>query len=109
MDTGLSGKVVLVTGGAGGIGRAISRHFSREGSIVAVHYHTSQNEAEGLASEIGGMAVQADLREPLQAEEMVSRVVSELEVLTSALLTPGYTLQNQSQCGRWVMIAGSPP
>ena len=89
MDTGLSGKVVLVTGGAGGIGQAISRHFSREGSIVAVHYHTSQNEAEGLASEIGGMAVQADLREPLQAEEMVSRVVSELGGLDVCVANSG--------------------
>ena len=65
MDTGLSGKVVLVTGGAGGIGQAISRHFAREGALVAVHYHTSEDEAESLASEIGGKAVHADLRDCL--------------------------------------------
>ena len=70
MDTGLSGKVVLVTGGAGGIGQAISRHFAKEGALVAVHYHTSKDGAEALASEIGGMAVHADLRDPSHAENL---------------------------------------
>ena len=89
MDTGLSGKVVLVTGGAGGIGQAISRHFAKEGALVAVHYHTSEDGAEALASEIGGLAVHADLRDPSQSEAMVSRVVSEmggLDVCVACLL-----------------------
>lgn len=89
MDTGLSGKVVLVTGGAGGIGQAISRHFAQEGSIVAVHYHTSEEEAVALALEIGGMAVHADLREPSQAADMVSRIVSEMGGLDVCVANSG--------------------
>ena len=89
MDTGLSGKVVLVTGGAGGIGQAISRHFAKEGALVAVHYHTSEEEAESLASEIGGMAVHADLRDPSNAEDMVSRVVSEMGGLDVCVANSG--------------------
>ena len=33
---GLEGKVVVVTGGAGGIGEAVCRRFAEEGSILAV-------------------------------------------------------------------------
>ncbi len=36
MDLGLTGKTVVVTGGASNIGRAISQEFAREGARVAI-------------------------------------------------------------------------
>ena len=61
MDTGLAGKRVLVTGGGGGIGSACVRAFAAEGARVAVHYRTSREQAEELARETDGVALQADL------------------------------------------------
>ena len=61
MDSGLAGKGVLVTGGAGGIGSACVRAFAAEGARVAIHYRTSGEHAAELARETGGVAIQADL------------------------------------------------
>jgi 3-oxoacyl-[acyl-carrier protein] reductase len=61
VETGLAGKGVLVTGGAGGIGSACVRAFAAEGARVAIHYRTSAMRAEELAHETGGVALQADL------------------------------------------------
>jgi 3-oxoacyl-[acyl-carrier protein] reductase len=61
VETGLAGKGVLVTGGGGGIGSACVRAFAAEGARVAIHYRTSREQAEELARETGGVALQADL------------------------------------------------
>ncbi|MCB2224733.1 MAG: SDR family oxidoreductase [Actinobacteria bacterium] len=71
MDTGLEGRAVLVTGGAGGIGAAICRAFAAEGARVAVHFHTSAGPAEALASELGGVALGADLRVEEDADGLI--------------------------------------
>ncbi|AYH44054.1 2-hydroxycyclohexanecarboxyl-CoA dehydrogenase [Azoarcus sp. DN11] len=55
---GLEGKVVIVTGGAGGIGSAICRRFGEERASVAV-FDINREAAEAVAAEIqsaGGKA-----------------------------------------------------
>jgi len=62
VNTGLSGKGVLVTGASGGIGAACARAFAAEGARVAVHYNSGRERAEAVATELGGAAIiQADL------------------------------------------------
>lgn len=78
MDTGLTGKGVLVTGGAGGIGQAVVRAFAAEGARVAVHYMTSAEGAKSLAAEVGGVALDADLRDEAAADSLVPRAVEAL-------------------------------
>jgi 3-oxoacyl-[acyl-carrier protein] reductase len=75
MDTGLSGKRVLVTGASGGIGAACARAFAAEGSRVVVHFHRGRERAEAVAAECGEGAVvaQADLR----SEEEAARLFDE--------------------------------
>ena len=51
------GKVVLVTGSAKRIGRAIALRLAREGARVAIHYQTSEAEARQTARECGDAQV----------------------------------------------------
>ncbi len=89
METGLEDKVVLVTGGAGGIGKTICRKFSEEGARVAVHFHTSSEEASSLAKEIGGAAFYADLRIPSESDEMIHEIVSQMGAIDVCVANSG--------------------
>src|SRR5579864_7301170 len=73
MDTGLAGKAVLVTGGAGGIGSECVRAFAAEGARVVVHYNTSRERAEKLAAEVGGIAIGADLTDEAAVDSLFTR------------------------------------
>ncbi|PID97390.1 MAG: hypothetical protein CSA84_00050 [Actinomycetales bacterium] len=53
MNLGLRGKGVLVTGGSGGIGRAIVAAFAAEGARVRFTYSTNTDGAQQLADEEG--------------------------------------------------------
>jgi len=67
----LEGKTALVTGGSRGIGRAISVELARGGATVVVGYRTGADEAEAVAAEIGGRAVQADVSSAEDAARLV--------------------------------------
>lgn len=74
----LSGKSVLVTGGASGIGRSIALAFAREGANVAITHMTS-DPAETLATirscGARAFAMQADLRSEPAVDEVVRKTV----------------------------------
>ena len=68
-------KTVLITGGSRGIGAATARKFAKEGYRVAINYNHSQSEAEALADEIGGVALQGDVSNPQDMAELVDNVL----------------------------------
>lgn len=64
----LSGRVCVVTGATGQLGRVIARTLARCGADVGVHYHKNADMAAALTAEIEGLgrravAVQADVTE----------------------------------------------
>ena len=67
----LEGKTALVTGASKGIGRAIAAELATAGANVVLSYRTGAEDAEALAGEIGGKAVQADVSDPASAAALV--------------------------------------
>ena len=67
-------QIVLVTGGARGLGLRISEAFLREGARVVVNYRTSTDAAEALAAANPGrvVAVQADVRDRAAMDAVVA-------------------------------------
>jgi NAD(P)-dependent dehydrogenase (short-subunit alcohol dehydrogenase family) len=61
----LNGRVGLVTGGGGGIGRAIARRLARDEMAVAI-LDRDGDAAQAAAAEIGGLALAADVTSPEQ-------------------------------------------
>jgi 3-oxoacyl-[acyl-carrier protein] reductase len=78
----LEGKRALVTGGSRGIGRAVALELGRAGAEVVVGYRSEAGEAEAVASEIGGRAVQADVADPDEAKALVEEA-GEIDVLVN--------------------------
>jgi 3-oxoacyl-[acyl-carrier protein] reductase len=78
----LEGKTALVTGGSRGIGRAIALELGRAGASVVVGYRSGREEAEAVASEVGGRAVEADVSDPASARALVEEA-GDLDVLVN--------------------------
>jgi 3-oxoacyl-[acyl-carrier protein] reductase len=78
----LEGRTALVTGGSRGIGRAIAAELANAGARVVVGYRSGAEEAEGVASEIGGKAIQADVSDPDDAKRLVDEA-GEVDVLVN--------------------------
>lgn len=71
VDPGFAGKLVLVTGSAGGCGVAIARKFASEGCLLALHYNTSSMKAAELAVDCAaaGAAAAATFQADLSAAD----------------------------------------
>lgn len=54
-------KIVIVTGGASGIGKALVERFHREGAKALIVADMNGEGAEAVARSVGGIAVQADV------------------------------------------------
>lgn len=58
---GLRGRLALVTGATGGIGKATSRKLAELGCDIAIHFHAAKSAAEDLAQELRGHDVRAEV------------------------------------------------
>lgn len=71
----LGDKVVLVTGGASGLGRAMVERFAQEGARLVVADLDGEG-AQRAAEEVGGTSVIMDVADPVSAERAVQTAVS---------------------------------
>jgi 3-oxoacyl-[acyl-carrier protein] reductase len=100
----LEGKQALVTGASRGIGRAIAVELARAGAAVVVGYRSGAGEAEALAAEIGGRAVQADVADPAAAARLVEEA-GDLDILVNnaGLTRDGLILRMSDEDWRTVL------
>ncbi len=78
----LEGKNALVTGASKGIGRAIAQSLAEGGASVVLGYRSGAEEAEALAAELGGRAVQADVSNADEAKRLVEEA-GDIDILVN--------------------------
>lgn len=77
-------KVVLITGAAQGIGKAIAWELAKNQYDIVINYHTSEQAATDLSSKImetfgvRAMAIGADVSDPEQVDQMITQVEEQL-------------------------------
>ena len=80
MNTKLTGKNVLITAGAQGIGEAITKHFIAQGANVAIHYFSSADTANELvqlakSKKLKAVAIKGDLTKDEDANSTIKETI----------------------------------
>lgn len=73
----IAGKVVVVTGAASGIGKALCQAFAREAARRVVAVDLNLDGARAVASEISGKALAADVGREKDIQDVVGTVLAE--------------------------------
>ncbi|HSK41896.1 MAG TPA: SDR family NAD(P)-dependent oxidoreductase [Arenibaculum sp.] len=89
-------RTVLVTGGARGIGLAVTRRLALAGHRLAISYRADEEAAESIAAELSAQGVdndvfRADLADPSQARALPGRVVERFGGLDALVNNAGMT------------------
>lgn len=71
------GKVIIVTGGAGGIGRALCRRFAAAGAERVVVSDVNLDGARSVADEVGGTAIACDVSSEHEIRTLVEQVLDD--------------------------------
>ena len=98
-----AGEVVVVTGGAGGIGRALAERFHRDGAKAVVVADIDGAGAAAAAKEIGGLGLRCDVGK----ENDVVAVIEETErcfgpiglFCSNAGIAAGFDIQGENVAG----------
>ena len=70
----VAGKVIVVTGGANGIGKALCERFAAEGARLVAVADLELENAQAVADSIGGEAFGVNVRDENQIQAMVARL-----------------------------------
>jgi NAD(P)-dependent dehydrogenase (short-subunit alcohol dehydrogenase family) len=88
-------EVLIITGGASGIGAATARLAARKGYDIAINYRSKEREAGLLVEELKGygvraIAVHADISRPADIERLYREVDEKLGTVTALVNSAGY-------------------
>jgi 3-oxoacyl-[acyl-carrier protein] reductase len=102
----LNGKVVLVTGGSKGIGKAVVERVAADGASVVINYSSDSKPAEELVTEIGSckaLAFRADVSNIAEIERLVQATVEKFGkidcVMANAACAPMNDLESTTEEG----------
>jgi NAD(P)-dependent dehydrogenase (short-subunit alcohol dehydrogenase family) len=70
----IEGRIVVVTGAASGIGRALALRFHKEGARLVVCSDVNGDGARAVADEIGGVAFQTNVAVEADIQHMIETV-----------------------------------
>lgn len=73
-------KIVFITGGSRGIGKATALAFAERGATIVISFNSNQEAATSTLSSLSGnghTAVQGDIGDPNQVKRMVDQVVAD--------------------------------
>jgi len=87
-------RVVVVTGGANGIGAALCRRFAAEGARAVVVSDIDAGGTNRVAAEVGGMAIAADVSREAHVQRLVDATLQAFGVIdlfcsNAGVLPPG--------------------
>lgn len=89
VPAGSSGRVAIITGGAGGIGRAIGAALRRAGhEIVVADRHAEA--AQAVAAELGGLPLTVELADAESCRELVAQTVAHFGRVDILVNNAGY-------------------
>src|SRR5512140_1939267 len=69
----MKGKVIVVTGGASGIGAALARRFAQEGAAGIVVADLDEGQAQAVAAAVGGLAIRTDVSDEAQVQALIEQ------------------------------------
>ena len=85
----LSGKIIVVVGGATGFGLACTKRFSEEGATVVIAGRRA-DLVSSVAKEFDGLGVQWDVTDFQQGENVVSEIIAKYGKIDGAINFAGY-------------------
>ena len=112
----MNSPIILITGGARRIGAEISRSLHAAGGTVAVHFNSSNTDADNLVAELDALragsaaAFQADLLDDIALVELVAKVVEKfgrLDALINNASSFFPTKIGTTTAAQWDNLVGS--
>ena len=91
------GKVAIVTGGSGGLGKCICNALAKQGVNLAILYNNHYKEAKALSDELNDQGYdsstyQCDVTNPKQVDQTVEKVIKDFKKIDILVNDAAYNI-----------------